>query len=96
MFLKHKTKRLRIKINLKFLHFSIPRFKQRVEFLTGQYGNLYNILDAGKVADSLLLLVSAEDGVDDFGEGCISCLLGQGMPAVTIVTQVNNGLVFPI
>lgn len=71
-------------------HCSIPRFKQRVVFITGQYGNLYNIMDVAKVADSLLLLVSAEEEIDDFGEGCISCLLGQGMPAVTIVTQVHN------
>ncbi|KAH3882716.1 pre-rRNA-processing protein TSR1 homolog [Dreissena polymorpha] len=68
-------------------HINIPRFKQRVELIPGSYGNLYHILDTAKVSDSLVLLMSAEEGVDDFGEACISCLLGQGMPTVTIVTQ---------
>jgi len=56
--------------------------------VVAKYGNLYNILDTAKVADSILLLLSADDEIDSFSEGCISCLLGQGMPAVTIVAQV--------
>ncbi|WAR01412.1 TSR1-like protein [Mya arenaria] len=56
------------------------------------YGNLYSVLDGAKSADSLVLVVSPDKGVDSFGEGCLSCLLGQGMPAVTIVTK---GLKFP-
>ena len=54
------------------------------------YGSLYDLLDAAKVADSLLLLLSTDDGVDDYGEACLSCLLGQGLPAVTLVLQVKN------
>ncbi|XP_052800654.1 pre-rRNA-processing protein TSR1 homolog [Mya arenaria] len=68
-------------------HVSIPRFKQRLEILTSPYGNLYSVLDGAKSADSLVLVVSPDKGVDSFGEGCLSCLLGQGMPAVTIVTK---------
>jgi len=59
--------------------------------VVAKYGNLYNILDTAKVADSILLLLSADDEIDSFSEGCISCLLGQGMPAVTIVAQVWTG-----
>ena len=69
---------------------SIPRFKQRVEYLSVDYGNLYDILDAVKVADSLLLLLSTDNGVDEFGDYCLSCLLGQGLPAVTLALQVSG------
>ena len=69
---------------------SIPRFKQRVEYLSVDYGNLYDILDAVKVADSLLLLLSTDNGVDEFGDYCLSCLLGQGLPAVTLALQVSQ------
>ena len=51
-------------------------------------GNLYDLLDAVKVADSLLLLLSIDEGLDDYGEHCLSCLLGQGLPSVTLALQV--------
>ena len=78
-------------VNISFTIFSsIPRFKQRVEFLCVDYGNLYDLLDAVKVADSILLLLSTDNGIDEFGEYCLSCLLGQGLPAVTLALQVSD------
>lgn len=68
-------------------HMSIPRFKQRVEFLPVKYGDLYSTLDGVKVADSVILIISVEDGLDSYGESCLSCLMGQGMPSVTLVLQ---------
>ena len=67
----------------------MPRFKQRYSFICPQYGNLYALLDAAKVADSLLLLVSPEEGIDDYGEYCLSCLFAQGVPAPIIAIQVS-------
>lgn len=69
--------------------FSIPRFKQRVSFYVPEFGNLYAVLDSVKVADSLLCVLSPQGGMDEYGEQLLRCLFGQGIPAVTFVTQVN-------
>ena len=68
--------------------YSIPRFKQRFSFITPEYGNLYALLDAAKVADTLLLVPSTEHGIDDFGDYCLSCLFAQGLPSSIFVTKV--------
>nr|XP_034305937.1 pre-rRNA-processing protein TSR1 homolog isoform X2 [Crassostrea gigas] len=69
------------------IHVSIPRFKQRVSFYVPEFGNLYAVLDSVKVADSLLCVLSPQGGMDDYGEQLLRCLFGQGIPAVTFVTQ---------
>ncbi|ESO91202.1 hypothetical protein LOTGIDRAFT_105531 [Lottia gigantea] len=68
-------------------HFTIPRFKKRASFFIPEYGNLTNLLDAVKVADSLLLLVSPQHGIDQYGEFSLSCLFGQGLPASLFLFQ---------
>ncbi|XP_033744471.1 pre-rRNA-processing protein TSR1 homolog isoform X2 [Pecten maximus] len=68
-------------------HISVPRFKQRLSFFIPEYGNLHAILDAAKVADSLLCLLSPEGAADSVGEHCISCLYAQGLPAITFGVQ---------
>ena len=74
--------------------YSIPRFKQRFSFVTPEYGNLYALLDAAKVADTLLLVPSTERGIDEFGDHCLSCLFAQGLPSSVFVTKVfmSSGL----
>jgi len=67
------------------LHISIPRFKQRFCFIVPKYGNLYELLDAVKVADCVLCVPSTQQGVDEYGEYCLSSLSAQGMPASTFV-----------
>ena len=71
------------------LCFSIPRFKQRVALYVPEYGNMHALLDAVKVADSVLFLLSPDGGSDDFGDYCLTCLFGQGMPATTFGVQVG-------
>ncbi|XP_076105555.1 pre-rRNA-processing protein TSR1 homolog [Mytilus galloprovincialis] len=68
-------------------HISIPRFKQRVSIYTPEYGNMHALLDAVKVADSLLCLLSTDGGIDDFGDYCLTCLCAQGIPAVNFGVQ---------
>ncbi len=51
------------------------------------------MLDAAKVADSLLLLPSVESGVDEFGEHCLSCLFAQGLPSCIVATKVCEHVV---
>lgn len=70
-----------------FCVFSVPRFKQRLSFILPEYGNLYDVLDAAKVADSVMLVVD-DQGVDHYGDYCLSCLFAQGFPAPVVTFQV--------
>lgn len=79
---KHK------KFYFSFIICSIPRFKKRVAFYVPQYGNIHAILDAAKVADSLLCILSPDGGIDYVGDKCLTCIFGQGLPAVTFAVQV--------
>ena len=71
------------------LSFSVPRFKQRFSFITPEFGNLYAILDAAKVADILMFVLSPELGIDEWGEYCLSSLFAQGLPACLHIVQVR-------
>jgi pre-rRNA-processing protein TSR1 len=50
------------------------------------------MLDAAKVADFLLLLQSPSEGIDNYGEYCLSCLFAQGLPACVHAVHGLNGL----
>lgn len=50
---------------------------------------MHALLDAVKVADSLLCLLSTDGGIDDFGDYCLTCLCAQGIPAVNFGVQVS-------
>ncbi|XP_022099360.1 pre-rRNA-processing protein TSR1 homolog isoform X2 [Acanthaster planci] len=65
---------------------SIPRFKHRLTFLTPP-PDLTSVLDAAKVADSLLCVISPSECWDTWGDLCLSCLFSQGLPATTVVTR---------
>ncbi|EDO37178.1 predicted protein [Nematostella vectensis] len=57
------------------------QLKKRFMFLPLKHGDMYSILDAAKVADTILFLVDASNPVDDHTENTISCILAQGLPA---------------
>ncbi|XP_013411658.1 pre-rRNA-processing protein TSR1 homolog [Lingula anatina] len=67
--------------DLGVIHISVPRFKQRFAFMVPEYGNLTALLDAAKVADSMLLMYSPEFAADSYGDYCLACLQAQGMPS---------------
>ena len=69
---------------------SVPRFRQRFAFLTPEPGNLYGMLDAAKVADVVVFLLSPEGGIDAYGEYCLTCLFGQGLPTAVVTVQVRE------
>lgn len=69
------------------IHIGVPRFKQRLSFVVPEYGNLYHLLDAAKVSDVVLLLPSAETGVDEYGDHCLSSLFAQGLPATAVAVE---------
>ncbi|PVD24693.1 hypothetical protein C0Q70_15178 [Pomacea canaliculata] len=53
--------------------------KQRMSFFIPQYGNLHALLDSAKIADSVLFVVSPEAVIDNYGNSCLKCLMGQGL-----------------
>ncbi len=67
---------------------SVPRFNRRFTFMCPP-NNISAILDAAKVADSLLCVVSPTEAIDGWGETCLTCLFAQGLPATTLVVQVS-------
>ncbi|CAG8815329.1 38627_t:CDS:10 [Gigaspora margarita] len=57
------------------------RFKQKVQFILLDR-NFIDILDACKMADFMLLILSAKVEVDQFGELCLKAIQSQGFPSV--------------
>ncbi|XP_077982954.1 pre-rRNA-processing protein TSR1 homolog [Glandiceps talaboti] len=66
---------------------NVPRFKTRMSFITPPHGNLTAILDAARVADTVLCVLSPNGGWDGFGDLCLTCIFAQGLPANVCVVQ---------
>ncbi|CAI2167866.1 12927_t:CDS:10 [Funneliformis geosporum] len=62
-------------------HMNAERFKQTIQFILLER-NFIDILDACKIADYVLFVVSAEVEVDQFGESCLKAIQSQGLPTV--------------
>lgn len=58
------------------------------------HGDLYSILDALKVADTVLFLVSAcqQHGVDAVGEKILTSSLAQGLPSTIVAVMDLDSL----
>lgn len=65
----------------------IPRFKQRVQYLTPKR-DLFECMDACRVADFVIFLLSATEEVDELGEQMLRCIESQGVS--TVMTGVHN------
>lgn len=59
----------------------IPRFKQKLTYLTPSRG-LVECLDACRVADFVLFVLSANEEVDETGEHLLRCIESQGVSTV--------------
>jgi pre-rRNA-processing protein TSR1 len=68
---------------------SAERFKQKIQFILLER-NFIDILDACKIADYILFVISAEVEVDQFGELCLRAIQSQGSP--TVITTAMVGL----
>ncbi|CAN7983387.1 unnamed protein product [Ixodes pacificus] len=73
-----------------YCHISLPRFKKRYSFVLPQQGDIYSVLDATKVADTVVLLYSLDSGFDDVGDTILSVLFAQGLPSPIHVIQVGS------
>lgn len=65
----------------------MPRFGKRFTLAECNSGNVLDVLDYLKVADSVLFLVSTE-GIDATGELLLTAALAQGLPS-TNTAAVN-------
>ncbi|CAG9814514.1 unnamed protein product [Phaedon cochleariae] len=72
-------------------HFSMPRFKQKFAFVMPTLDKDFAVLDALKVADTILFLISASSGhedndlvIDKWGESIITSSFAQGLPTPII------------
>ncbi|KAG2218809.1 hypothetical protein INT45_005456 [Circinella minor] len=65
---------------------NVERFKQKIQFVPLRR-NFVDVMDAFKVADMAILLLSAEVEVDQFGINCLLGILNQGLVSVTPVVQ---------
>lgn len=69
------------------------RFKQKLTYILPPR-NFVNILDAAKVADFVVFLLSAEEEVDEFGELCIRSIESQGVssvfPVISNLKAISN------
>ncbi|XP_049809647.1 pre-rRNA-processing protein TSR1 homolog [Schistocerca nitens] len=75
------------------VHISIPRLKQRFTIVCPRHGDLYGVLDALKVSDTVLFLLSADEaeGLDTTGEVLLTAAMAQGLPTpVVAVTHLDN------
>ncbi|KAF3847572.1 hypothetical protein F7725_020600 [Dissostichus mawsoni] len=65
----------------------LPRFKQRFNFLSISTADIHSLLDVAKIADSLVFVLDSDEGWDNYGEYCLSCLFAQGLPSHALVCQ---------
>ena len=65
----------------------IDRFRQNVEYMPAKY-DLLNALDVSRMADFVVLVLSAQIEVEEQGELLLRSIEGQGISNVIAVVQV--------
>ncbi|EJF65420.1 ribosome biogenesis protein tsr1 [Dichomitus squalens LYAD-421 SS1] len=66
------------------------RFKTSLQFIPLPYRQLYAILDACKVADYVIFVLSPDVEVDKWGDTLLRTLQAQGLPEVVTVVSSNQ------
>ncbi|XP_013201160.2 pre-rRNA-processing protein TSR1 homolog [Amyelois transitella] len=75
------------------LHVSLPNFKQRFSFICPEVHNEFALLDALKIADTVLYVSSAlDEPVDEWGEKVLALSMAQGMPTPVVVAMDIEGV----
>jgi pre-rRNA-processing protein TSR1 len=69
------------------LRVHVERFKQNVAYLAVKR-DLLSVLEACRVADFVVLAISASEEVDEYGELILKSIEGQGISNVVAVVQV--------
>ena len=73
-------------------HVAFPRFRQRFAFVKPDPDSQLQILDATKVADVVIFLVSANEDIDRDAEETMALILSQGLPSepVFLLTDLDS------
>ena len=73
-------------------HVAFPRFRQRFAFVKPDPDSQLQILDATKVADIVIFLVSANEDIDRDAEETMALILSQGLPSepVFLLTDLDS------
>lgn len=75
------------------LHIAVPNFKQRFSFVCPEVEDDLALLDALKIADTVLYVSSAlADPVDEWGERVLALSMAQGMPTPIVVAMDIEGV----
>lgn len=75
------------------LHIGLPNFKQRFSFICPEIDNEFALLDALKIADTVLFVSSAlDEPVDEWGEKALALSMAQGMPTPIVVAMDIEGV----
>lgn len=72
-------------------HVAFPRFRQRFAFIRPDSNSPLQVLDAAKVSDIVIFLISAQEDFDRDSEETVAQVLAQGLPAepVFLVTDLD-------
>ncbi|KZT43504.1 ribosome biogenesis protein tsr1 [Sistotremastrum suecicum HHB10207 ss-3] len=68
----------------------VDRFKSTLQFIILPYGSFYSAMDAIKVADYTLLLMSSTTEVTSWGENLLRTVQAQGLPTVVPVVAASS------
>ena len=71
---------------------SADRFKTSLQFLPLQYGDVYSALDACRVADYVVLVMSSTTEIDKCGDTLLRTLQAQGLPDVVTALYPDASL----
>ena len=71
----------------------VERFKTSLQFVLLPYGSFFEILDALKVADYALLLLSSRVEVDGWGDTLLRTMQAQGIPSAVTVISPSSSIV---
>jgi len=65
----------------------IPRFKQNLQFIVPQRRDVWEALDCSRMADYVLLIMSADEEVDQLGENVLRAIESQGISTIISLVQ---------
>ncbi|XP_038210900.1 pre-rRNA-processing protein TSR1 homolog [Zerene cesonia] len=74
------------------VHIGLPNFKQRFSFICPEIENDFSLLDALKIADTVLFVCSALEPIDAWGEKALALAMAQGMPTPVVVAMDIEGV----
>jgi len=77
------------------VHFTVPRFKQRMTAVFPDYNNIQSVLDVCKVCDSVIFLISATADSDHYGDMVLSSVIAQGLSSDPIFLVENLSGIAP-